>query len=127
MLALRARLFGLPAVALKGPCPSCHYSLETGMVTKKKKERDAALKKLLVVSPAVPPSLQVVHLPLVIGAELSVFLQASRFVTGVEVHPQVATWARLDTHLCEIVDCGMEPLFSEEVKAPCDVLLKMVR
>lgn len=48
-------------------------------------------------------------------------------MTGIEVHPQTATWATLDTQLCEIVDCGAHPLFSEEVKAPSDVLLKMVR
>ena len=59
MLALRTRLFGILDGALKAHLISCDYSLEADMVTKKKKDRDGALKKLVVVSPAVPPSLQV--------------------------------------------------------------------
>lgn len=52
--------------------------------------------------------------------------QTSQLVTGVELTPIATTWAVLDTHANEIVDCGSLPLFSEDAKVGSSAMLELV-
>jgi hypothetical protein len=49
------------------------------------------------------------------------------FVTGIEVTPTAVTWAVLDTQLNEIIDCGSNPLFSQDVRVSSSDILQLVR
>ncbi|XP_057375032.1 uncharacterized protein LOC130695983 [Daphnia carinata] len=84
-------------------------SEDTATITMKKKLNDSALKKWAIVSPLVGTK------------QLT-----AQLVTGIEVTPIAATWAVLDIHLNEVVDCGTYPLFSEDVKACSSVILDLV-
>ena len=49
------------------------------------------------------------------------------FVTGIEVTPTAVTWAVLDTQLNEIIDCGSNPLFSQDARVSSSDILQLVR
>nr|CAH0110469.1 unnamed protein product [Daphnia galeata] len=76
--------------------------------TSKKKLNESVLKKWAIVSPLV-------------GSEQL----ASMFVTGIEVTPTAVTWAVLDTQLNEIIDCGSNPLFSQDVRVSSSDILQL--